>query len=118
MPLITIKVFESELTKDQAAEMIQDITEAVIPYVGEVLRSNTWVLVEEVKSGSWGGWRESPWTSRPPPDPRKRTARSAAIFAPATSTNALRSKVMAALGSVPQTAAFIYRMRQRAAANA
>ena len=35
MPLITIKVFESELTKDQAAEMIQDITEAVIPYVGE-----------------------------------------------------------------------------------
>ena len=34
MPLITNKVFESELTKDQAAEMIQDITEAVIPYVG------------------------------------------------------------------------------------
>jgi len=54
MPLITNKVFESELTKDQAAEMIQDITEAVIPYVGEGLRSNTWVLVEEVKSGSWG----------------------------------------------------------------
>ena len=51
MPLITNKVFESELTKDQAAEMIQDITEAVI---GEGLRSNTWVLVEEVKSGSWG----------------------------------------------------------------
>jgi len=38
--------------------MIQDITEAVIPYVGEGLRSNTCVLVEEVKSGSWGiGWR-------------------------------------------------------------
>jgi len=54
MPLITNKVFESELTKDQAAEMIQDITEAVIPYVGGGLRSNTWVLVEEVKSGSWG----------------------------------------------------------------
>ena len=54
MPLITIKVFESELTKDQAAEMIQDITEAVIPYVGGGLRSNTWVLVEEVKSGSCG----------------------------------------------------------------
>ena len=54
MPLITNKVFESELTKDQAAEMIQDITEAVIPYVGEGLRSNTCVLVEEVKSGSWG----------------------------------------------------------------
>ena len=30
MPLITNKVFESELTKDQAAEMIQDITRAVL----------------------------------------------------------------------------------------
>ena len=34
--------------------MIGNITEAVIPYVGEIVRSNTWVLVEEVKSGAWG----------------------------------------------------------------
>ena len=54
MPLITVKVFEGELTKDQTAEIVADITEAVIPYVGEVARANTWVLVEEVKSGSWG----------------------------------------------------------------
>jgi 4-oxalocrotonate tautomerase len=54
MPIITVKVFEGELTWGQTAEMIEDITEAVIPYVGEVVRSNTWVLVEEVKSGSWG----------------------------------------------------------------
>src|SRR5215471_9293697 len=93
MPLITNKVFESELTKDQAAEMIQDITEAVIPYVGEGLRSNTWVLVEEVKSGSWGIAGE-PLDFPTSADPGKRTARSAAIFAPPTSTNALRRKVM------------------------
>jgi 4-oxalocrotonate tautomerase len=54
MPIITVKVFEGELTKDQTAEIIADITEAVIPYVGEVVRANTWVLVEEVKSGAWG----------------------------------------------------------------
>jgi 4-oxalocrotonate tautomerase len=54
MPLITVKVFEGELTVGQTAEMIEDITQAVIPYVGEVVRSNTWVLVEEVKSGAWG----------------------------------------------------------------
>jgi 4-oxalocrotonate tautomerase len=54
MPVITVKVFEGELTKEQTAEIIADITEAVIPYVGEVVRANTWVLVEEVKSGAWG----------------------------------------------------------------
>jgi 4-oxalocrotonate tautomerase len=54
MPIISVKVFEGELTKDQTAEIIADITEAVIPYVGEVARANTWVLVEEVKSGAWG----------------------------------------------------------------
>ena len=54
MPVITIKVFEGELTGGQAAELIDDVTEAVIPFVGEALRSNVWVLVEEVKSGSWG----------------------------------------------------------------
>ena len=54
MPVISVKVFEGELTKDLTAEIIADITEAVIPYVGEVARANTWVLVEEVKSGSWG----------------------------------------------------------------
>jgi 4-oxalocrotonate tautomerase len=26
----------------------------VIPFVGEKLRDNTWVLIEEIASGSWG----------------------------------------------------------------
>ena len=30
MPIITVKVFEGELTWGQTAEMIEDITEAVI----------------------------------------------------------------------------------------
>ncbi len=54
MPLITVKVFEGELTQQQTADIILRITEAVIPFVGERLREATWVLVEEVKSGAWG----------------------------------------------------------------
>jgi 4-oxalocrotonate tautomerase len=54
MPIITIKVFQDELTTTQAGELIGDITEAVIPFVGEALRNSTWVLVEEIKNGSWG----------------------------------------------------------------
>jgi phenylpyruvate tautomerase PptA (4-oxalocrotonate tautomerase family) len=62
MPIITVKVFEVELTKNRTAETIADITEAVIPYVGEAVRANTWVLVEEVKSGSWAS-AAMPWDS-------------------------------------------------------
>ena len=54
MPLITVKVFEDELTQQQIADIIHGITEAVIPFVGERLREATWVLVEDVKSGAWG----------------------------------------------------------------
>ena len=54
MPFITIKVFENELSPVQTAELIHDVTEAVIPFVGEGLRESTWIVVEEVKSGAWG----------------------------------------------------------------
>lgn len=54
MPLVTIKMFEAELSESQAKELIHAVTEAVIPFVGERLRQSTWVLIEEIKSGSWG----------------------------------------------------------------
>jgi len=54
MPLITIKMFEGELSDSQAEDLIHKVTEAVIPFVGEKLRDNTWVLIEEIASGSWG----------------------------------------------------------------
>jgi hypothetical protein len=31
MPIVTVKIFEGELTKDQTVEIIADITEVVIP---------------------------------------------------------------------------------------
>ena len=52
MPLITIKMFEGELSDSQAEDLIHKVTEAVIPFVGEKLRDNTWVLIEEIASGS------------------------------------------------------------------
>jgi 4-oxalocrotonate tautomerase len=54
MPLITIKMFEGELSDSQTKDLIHKVTEAVIPFVGEKLRDNTWVLIEEIASGSWG----------------------------------------------------------------
>jgi 4-oxalocrotonate tautomerase len=54
MPLITIKMFKGELSDSQAKDLIHEVTQAVIPFVGERLRENTWVLIEEIASGSWG----------------------------------------------------------------
>ena len=54
MPLFTIKVFEEELSDSQSQDLILKVTEAIIPFVGEKLRANTWVLIEEIASGSWG----------------------------------------------------------------
>ena len=53
MPVITVKLNEGELTWGQTAEMIENITQAVTPFVGKAVRSNVWVLVEQVKSGPW-----------------------------------------------------------------
>jgi 4-oxalocrotonate tautomerase len=54
MPLVTIKVFEDELSHSQTKDLIHKVTEAVIPFVGEKQRDHTWVLIEEIASGSWG----------------------------------------------------------------
>ena len=54
MPLVTIKVFEEELSESQSQDLIRKVTEAIIPLVGEKLRANTWILIEEIASGSWG----------------------------------------------------------------
>jgi phenylpyruvate tautomerase PptA (4-oxalocrotonate tautomerase family) len=48
MPAITIRVFEGELTWGQTAEMVDDVTEAVVPFVGEGVRSNVCLLVEKL----------------------------------------------------------------------
>jgi 4-oxalocrotonate tautomerase len=54
MPLIEVKVFEDELNQRQKADLIEKITDVVTDVTSEKLRDVTWVILSEVKSGSWG----------------------------------------------------------------
>ncbi len=54
MPLIEVKVFEDELTREQTEDLIQKITDAVTGVVSPKIRDAVWVVVHEIKSGNWG----------------------------------------------------------------
>ena len=54
MPLITIKVFEDELSSEQSNDLINKVTDAVTEVTSEKLRDVTWVIIDEVKNGHWG----------------------------------------------------------------
>ncbi len=53
MPFTTVKVIEGVFSKDQKAQLIKKITEAMIEVSGEGMRDKTWVVIEEVKPGDW-----------------------------------------------------------------
>jgi 4-oxalocrotonate tautomerase len=52
MPFTSVKV-EGVFTKEQKAQLIDKIIEAMIEVENEGMRPLTWVIVEEVKSGDW-----------------------------------------------------------------
>ena len=54
MPLLNVKLIEGVFTPTQRQEMIRKLTDAMVSIEGERMRSVTWVVVEEVKSGDWG----------------------------------------------------------------
>ncbi|WP_169977262.1 tautomerase family protein [Tautonia rosea] len=54
MPLVQVKVIEGVFSEAQKQEMIRKLTDAMVSIEGENMRAVTWVVVEEVKSGSWG----------------------------------------------------------------
>jgi 4-oxalocrotonate tautomerase len=54
MPFVQVKVIEGVFSDAQKREMIHKVTEAMVSIEGENMRGVTWVVVEEVKSGSWG----------------------------------------------------------------
>ena len=54
MPLVQVKVIEGVFSDAQKEEMIRKLTDAMVSIEGENMRPVTWVIVEEVKSGSWG----------------------------------------------------------------
>jgi 4-oxalocrotonate tautomerase len=54
MPLIQVKVIENVFTPAQKKEMISKLTDAMVEIEGENMRSVTWVVIEDVRSGEWG----------------------------------------------------------------
>ncbi|HXY33284.1 MAG TPA: 4-oxalocrotonate tautomerase family protein [Planctomycetaceae bacterium] len=54
MPLVNVKVIEGVFTAAQKQEMIARLTDTMVSIEGEKMRSVTWVVIEEVKSGDWG----------------------------------------------------------------
>jgi 4-oxalocrotonate tautomerase len=54
MPLVQVKLIEGVFSDTQKQEMIRKLTDAMVSIEGETMRGVTWVIVEEVKSGSWG----------------------------------------------------------------
>ncbi|WP_440948609.1 tautomerase family protein [Methanosarcina sp. T3] len=54
MPYVDIKIIEGTFSEDEIKKLIKDMTDVVVSFMGENLRSYTLVTVQEVKSGSWG----------------------------------------------------------------
>jgi 4-oxalocrotonate tautomerase len=54
MPLVDIKIIEGVFSEEEIKKLIKDVTDVVVSFMGENLRSYTLVVVQEVKSGSWG----------------------------------------------------------------
>jgi 4-oxalocrotonate tautomerase len=54
MPLIQVKVIEGVFTEAQKREIVHKLTDAMVSIEGETMRSVTWVIIEEVRSGDWG----------------------------------------------------------------
>ena len=54
MTLVQIKVIEGVFSEAQKKEMVEKLTETMVSIEGANMRSVTWVMIEEVKSGDWG----------------------------------------------------------------
>jgi len=53
MPLVTIDVIKDVFTPAQKADMIREVTSAMIKVEGEAMRGVTWVKINEIASGDW-----------------------------------------------------------------
>ena len=53
MPFINVKLIEGVFSPEQKAQIIRKLTDTMVEIEGEALRSVTWTVIEEVKSGDW-----------------------------------------------------------------
>jgi 4-oxalocrotonate tautomerase len=54
MPMINVRLIEGVFDDSQKREMIEKLTDAMVEIEGENMRSVTWLLIDELKSGDWG----------------------------------------------------------------
>ncbi len=54
MPLAEIKVIEGVFSEEEKKQMTEKVTDALVSIEGETPRDKTVVILEEVKSGTWG----------------------------------------------------------------
>lgn len=53
MPFINAKLLEGVFSDNEKAHLRKAITDAMVEIKGESIRSSTWVVFDEVKSGNW-----------------------------------------------------------------
>ena len=53
MPLVDSRVIKGVFTREQKAEFIARVTDAMVPVEGETLRGLTWVEINEIEGGDW-----------------------------------------------------------------
>jgi 4-oxalocrotonate tautomerase len=54
MPFVQVKLIEGVFSDSEKQEMIRKVTDAMVSIEGETMRVVTFVVIEEIKSGSWG----------------------------------------------------------------
>ena len=54
MPFINVKLIEGVFDDSQKREIVEKLTDTMVSIEGENMRSVTWCVLEEVKSGDWG----------------------------------------------------------------
>ena len=54
MPSVDIKLIEGVLSEDEKEKLIKEVTDVIVSFMGENIRGLTLVVIQEVKSGSWG----------------------------------------------------------------
>jgi 4-oxalocrotonate tautomerase len=54
MPFVSVKAIEGVFSTEQKQQIVQKITDVLVEIEGEKLRPITWVVIEEIKGGSWG----------------------------------------------------------------
>lgn len=53
MPMVNIEVIKDVFTPEQKAQLIEEVTEAMVKVEGEKLRGVTWVRIQEYEQGDW-----------------------------------------------------------------